>query len=532
MDAESLIRTLRTYDASFDAAAVRAAFSGPDSADLVRWAALHVTPDTLLSPDELNQYAALEESGLTERLAMSPDLAEARVLSDQEIGAAIEELNRSTQAITRHTETLRQQQEAFDRLVDGARQSHKGRAVVEAEQARKWETKRRDLSSTTDELSQSLGSRALELEQNNTRARESIHQTVNTMLRSDDKLLTSLQKLGWELETEDKTEQQDVVTLRETCARLIKFTVECVRTKLDRIYLESLEVSAQSVTTDRVSPDEVSALQEELESLYAEILPVAQMSAEQQFLEPALKSLGAKNGRSLAKSAQATSYIHDCLDYLIDRAHDLMARLEAFQAYQAAAGAVLDIAKSELASPVPAEPIPRRPPVGASPSRDAFQSPARPQPKNHPGYTYSAAGIGKEHPLEEILRTLAISLPKDGDSEAADARVQVGELASILSSRRAKLDDVARNVQETFESATVRHVADTKLAIQLVRDSVLAESPFGEVRLVDPEIEGSIDVLAQELANVEVKLREADAGLAGVRGRNAKRDELISRWGS
>lgn len=91
--------------------------------------------------------------------------------------------------------------------------------------------------------------------------------------------------------------------------RLIKFTVEGIRTKLDRIYLESLELSAQSGATNRVPPDEVTTLQEELESLYAEILPVAQMSTEQQFLEPALKSLAAKNGHGLAKSAQATSYV-------------------------------------------------------------------------------------------------------------------------------------------------------------------------------------------------------------------------------
>lgn len=91
--------------------------------------------------------------------------------------------------------------------------------------------------------------------------------------------------------------------------RLIKFTVEGIRTKLDRIYLESLEASAQSGATTRVAADEVSALQEELESLYAEILPVAQMSTEQQFLEPVLKSLAAKNGQGMARSAQATSYV-------------------------------------------------------------------------------------------------------------------------------------------------------------------------------------------------------------------------------
>lgn len=55
MNAESLIRTLRAYDASVDAAAVRAALSEPKSADFVRWATVHLTPDTLLTVDELNQ---------------------------------------------------------------------------------------------------------------------------------------------------------------------------------------------------------------------------------------------------------------------------------------------------------------------------------------------------------------------------------------------------------------------------------------------------------------------------------------------
>jgi hypothetical protein len=85
--------------------------------------------------------------------------------------------------------------------------------------------------------------------------------------------------------------------------------VEGLRTKLDRIYLESLDSSMRSGVTRRVSVDEVSALQEELESLYAEILPVAQMSAEQQFLEPALKNIALKHGQGLARSEEAVRYV-------------------------------------------------------------------------------------------------------------------------------------------------------------------------------------------------------------------------------
>ncbi|KAK4155765.1 hypothetical protein C8A00DRAFT_41688 [Chaetomidium leptoderma] len=530
MDAESLVGILRAYDASFDAAAVRAALSDPKSTDLVRWATVHLAPDTLLTVDELNQYAALEESGLAERLAMSSDLTAARVLSDQEIRDATEELSRSTQAITRHTETFKLQQEALGRLVDASRLGNQARAAVEAGQARTWQAQRRDLASGVSELSQSLSHRINELEQQSTGAGATIQQTMGTLFDSDDKLLSSLQKLGWELKTEDAEEQDDVAMLREACARLIKFTVEGIRTKLDRLYLESLELSTQSGTTNRVSPDEVSALQEELESLYAEILPVAQMSTEQQFLEPALKSLAAKNGQGLARSAQATSYIHECLDYLIDRAQDLVARLEAFQAYQVAANAVLDIAKPELGTEASVA-------VEASPTRQksAIQpdamSPVRPRPNQRSRYTSGGPGIGDEPPLDEILRTLAISLPQEEDVPA-DLRAQAEELASTLARRRAKVHDVAQNVQETFESTATKQVADGTLAIQLVRDSILAESPFGHARLLDPEMDGSIAVLSQELANVDERLKGIDASVAKLRGHNAKRDELVSRWGS
>ncbi|KXX76079.1 hypothetical protein MMYC01_204165 [Madurella mycetomatis] len=525
MDSESLVRILRTYDASVDAAAVKAAIRDAPSAELLRWATVHLTPDTLLSPDELEQYAALEESGLADKLAMSSDLTAARVLSNQDVKDAIEELNRSTQAITRQTDTLKQQQEALHRLVKGGHQGSEERAVLETGQTRKWEAQRSELASKAEELSESLDSRVLELNQRRTDAGATIKKTVDALFRSDDKLLSSLQKLGLELETEDPEEKEDVAMLRETCARLIKFTVEGIRTKLDRIYLESLEASAQSSAINRVPPDEVSTLQEELESLYTELLPVAQMSAEQQFLEPALKTLAAKNSHSLARSAQATGYIHECLDYLIDRAQDLVARLEAFQAYQLAADSVLDIARAELAAKVPEA-------TSIEMTQKNGTSPVRPRPKQRPRRSSGAAGIGDEPPLEEILRALAISMPQGEDGTPADLEVQMTELLSTLARRRAKVDDVAQNVQETFESTATRQISDAKLAIQLIRDSILAESPYGEVRLVDPEIEGSIAVLSQELDNVDEKLTLVDVDITRLRARNPKKDELLTRWGS
>lgn len=206
-----------------------------------------------------------------------------------------------------------------------------------------------------------------------------------------------------------------------------------------------------------------------------------------------------------------------------------MARLDAFQSYKAAAGAVLDVANVELdikdqgtEALLPPKPNLRQ---------QDFISPAKPKPKARPRYSVGAAGIAKEPPLDEILRMLAISAPQEED-ESTGPDGQVKELASTLATRRAKMQDVALNVQETFESVATKQLADGKLAIQLLRDSVLAESPYGDVRLVDPEIEGSIAVLSQELANVDEKLKGVEVGVGKLKGRNVKRDEFISRWGS
>lgn len=87
--------------------------------------------------------------------------------------------------------------------------------------------------------------------------------------------------------------------------RLIKHTVEGVRTKLDHTYLEALQGSrAQSLE----SP-EAGELKAELESLYSEILPVAQMSVEQQFLIPAQAQAASRDSQSGTKAAKAVEYV-------------------------------------------------------------------------------------------------------------------------------------------------------------------------------------------------------------------------------
>lgn len=222
--------------------------------------------------------------------------------------------------------------------------------------------------------------------------------------------------------------------------------------------------------------------------------------------------------------------MHDCLDYLIDRVQDLTARLDAFQSYQQAASAVLNLAKAELqmrSSAIRGSPTPQKP----GPKQQETASPARGRPNQRSRYSMGTSGTGDESALEEILRTLAISLPQEKGG-LPDLCAQVNEVSLALASRQEKLQDAAFHTQQNFEEAVIKHVVDGKLAIQLVHDSILAESPFGDVRLVDAEIEKSISVLSQELKKVDEKLGDASAGIEKLKAKSSKRDEFISRWGS
>lgn len=264
------------------------------------------------------RYHLIERNGRAEELAASADLSTVQPIGDQDIEDAIEELTRSTAAINKQTEALRQQQDALSRLISTNGKTGDARSNLQVRRLHKWESDRKAINSTVELLSQGLVYRVSELDQQVQGSGGDAANIVDDVLHSDDKLLSSLQKLGWELDTEDPEEAESVNKLRDICARLIKFTVECIRTKLDRLFLESLEAAKASGASDHVPKEDITAQQQELEELYSEILPVAQMSVEQQWLEPSLRSLSAKNGNSVGRSAEALGYVSD-IDYPLDQ---------------------------------------------------------------------------------------------------------------------------------------------------------------------------------------------------------------------
>jgi hypothetical protein len=100
----------------------------------------------------------------------------------------------------------------------------------------------------------------------------------------------------------------------------------------------------------------------------------------------------------------------------------------------------------------------------------------------------------------------------------------------VLVERTNKCNEVAKGAQESFEITARAQLDDMRQAMQLARDSLLAESPFAEVKLIDPDIESSILVLAQEVDKAQQKMRLLEG--QSLVAKSEKREDLIRRWGS
>lgn len=493
-------------------------------------------PDEGLLADPFS-YASLLKSGEANTLAASQDLSTVRDLNDQEVQDAIEELKRSTTAIEKQTEALKLQQNAMSTFVKSNTRAGEARSHTNKSQQRKWNVEKGHIVSAVEELSQSLRYQTSDLEQQSKASESDVKQTVDSILRSDDKLLSSLQKLASDLDPVRSGDEEAIARVRELCARLIKHTVEGIRTRLDRIYLDALNNSTNGHDADG---QEVGDLQEELESLYSEILPVAQMSAEQQFLDPALREVAARDGQGQERSVKAVKYvgaklpalpdetdfvqISDCLNFLVNRIEVFLERAKEHQSHKMALQYVLDEAKKELQRPeeTPSKTSsPARPNTQRRRKSSVTQSPVRARNTRRRSSGHLDEDI---EPEQQLLRNLGISIPTEANTNATRNEV----LERALLDRLSKLEGHANSLQSTTEYSISSHLADAQVTLQLLRDSLLADTRYHKVHFLDPEIESSVAGFEKDVLDVQNNLEAVN--LQKLQARNVHRDELVERW--
>jgi hypothetical protein len=127
-------------------------------------------------------------------------------------------------------------------------------------------------------------------------------------------------------------------------------------------------------------------------------------------------------------------------------------------------------------------------------------------------------------PEQQLARNLGVVLPAEGVSDTA----RVEALEKMLSERITRLESHANSLQSTAETSISSHLLDAQITLGLLRDSLLAETLYGKVRLMDPDVESDISKFDHEVQDLQRSLEAVE--LHTLQAKNMNREQLVGRW--
>lgn len=95
-----------------------------------------------------HRYSSLDQSGEVDQLVASEDLTIVPAVTEEELKAAIEELDRSTASIARQTDTLKQHHNALAKLISDDAKAADTRSRLAEKRAAKQDAERKSLLTT------------------------------------------------------------------------------------------------------------------------------------------------------------------------------------------------------------------------------------------------------------------------------------------------------------------------------------------------------------------------------------------------
>lgn len=217
--------------------------------------------------------------------------------------------------------------------------------------------------------------------------------------------------------------------------------------------------------------------------------------------------------------------MNECLDYLLGRVNRLETSMRTYQSHQQALHTIVAAAKSEMKTSIITNPPSVSPDNKTSTSTSTFPTYRQQDAKST---RRRSSAFHEQPPLEALMQSLALPVQAYDTSYSTEERLAVLETA--LKERLENHHDVALNAQESFEDTVLAHVGDARRAIQLLRDSLAAETSFGEISLMDSDLDQSVQVLKYEADKAKQKLDTVDLHLHTHQGRSDKKKELLERW--
>ncbi|KAI1762220.1 hypothetical protein GGR53DRAFT_426013 [Hypoxylon sp. FL1150] len=327
-----------------------------------------------------------------------------------------------------------------------------------------------------------------------------------TTFPSYDHILEKLNALQGELDHEAVGDDAILDTARRHASQIVLSLATRCRASLDMVFLEasSRYSKPEHHTSDdaRAINDERSAVYSEIQSLWDEMVPLAHMVVEKDYLKPILNKIETCSERQSARDATVAIYTSAMLRFMNERLRVLLERISSLVYHLRILSDALAHMNTGRSQSGPIEVL---------------------------GITRTLLGSGKENKTREktLVKTIQRQMelygpiPLESEKEDHTARMQIGNIDRYLSSRQRKGDNLVRNMHQDFERVVRAELTDNELASQLLLDSVVADSAAGCQSkghvYEDQQIEDSVATVksqAEEIRTIIKELLEDGAGMA------------------
>ncbi|KAI9723423.1 MAG: hypothetical protein M1812_001307 [Candelaria pacifica] len=511
---DRLLTALREHEIPLGRDDVEWAFnSQKTNKGVVEWVDQFLGQETLLSKEEAELYSKLEQKGIVKEILSSQDVATVHPIGDADLRAAIAALQSSTAAIESHTETLKKQRDALNDLVDHDQVEAKARKRTTDKRVKKHISEKQHLDLVVQELSESIRSQLAVLQQRITSSNTALSPSVTELLRKDDKILCGLENLTSKNNI-PQHQGEKAKMVEHLCSKLSTLKAEALQCHLDCIYLEE-RPSPETMTGHNSTDDqaELLSLQEELDSLYSEIGPVAEMAVQQEFLEPIVHAIDEEELEAITQVERRLEYISSTLSYLVIKLDSLTARIEDHQSHASTLQEVSKAAFLEFGSPITER--------ASSPNKSSNPTAS---PPSYSMIQYEDLTSSQDvEPHWQLLKSLGVHKSRKGKADELD-----GILSAEIAERNEKLSSSIESLDSSIVSALAAHVGDADMALQLLQDALYADSQYHDVHLSHAGSTAEMDSLDQQLSDLGKGMGELD--LEVLHQPDKKREQFIERW--
>ncbi|KAL3456337.1 hypothetical protein BJX64DRAFT_281456 [Aspergillus heterothallicus] len=495
---------------------ITAAFEAKsENAKHTQWVHKHLTPDTLLSKEELTLYSGIGEPNSLNGIISYNGIDSARPLLDKDLQQAINTLKNSTAEIERQTDILTAQHGILAQQLkrDDDRRARQLREVERFRQ--KHDAGRQNTATALSELARELEVGLNYESEKSTMNGKKILSVLTTRLKDDDRLLSDLERVA----TAVKSSDADAFLMKQTSemsAILAKFVAEEICCRLDRLYLEKVsDAKASSDGLANAEHEAIRGLEAELDSLYPEINILAEISTKQQFVEPILRELQNHHGQLRMASHERLNQILGSVMDMTASAEGLTTSLQDRESFCAALEAFKSIYQREVGNQISETTMSRRDTMRRF---STLQTPTATQPDKQ-----SSPPFPEAETLSGIFRRIS-SLSLEAISQV---REPDGGPRGLLQERHHMLNGQHR-YGIASDSPLAVDLLSTDRATQLLSSSLQADSKF-TVSLSSVEHEKSLVELESKLSCIQKGMERLNQDVVHQRDKN--REKFLEKWG-